>query len=179
MDKLDRIARRLFELGVDLGTKSAIKSALAILGKDDAHIDELYIKIKNELNLPRVKEVPKNRRALFLSHCLRNSKKCRAEMNGIGYECRHCGNCQISEIKKRAETLGYSVFVVPGGSMVFKIITEKKPGAVLGVACYIELEQAMEGAGRINLPNMGVALLRDGCKDTAVDVKKVISMLKV
>lgn len=176
---MDKLVRRLIELGVDVGTKSALKSALAILGKDDTHIDELYIKIKNEVNLPRMKEVPKKERALFLSHCLRNTKKCIATMNGFGYECKHCGNCQISEIKQAAEKLGYSVYIVPGGSMVFKIINEKKPRAVIGVACYVELEQAMENAGRINLPNMGVPLLKDGCKDTAVDVKKVVSMLNV
>ena len=62
--------------------------------------------------------------------------------------------------------------------MVFKIITKKKPKAVMGVACYVELEQAMETAGRLGLPNMGTPLLKDGCKDTNVDVKKVFSMLR-
>ncbi len=175
---MDNLVRRLLELGVDVGTKSALKSALALIGKSDAPVDEIYVKIKNELNAPRIKEIPTNKRILFLSHCLRNSKKCKAEMNGWGYECRHCGACQISEIIKYAEKLGYSVFVVPGGSMVFKIITKKKPKAVMGVACYVELEQAMETAGRLGLPNMGTPLSKDGCKDTNVDVKKVFSMLR-
>ncbi len=179
MDNLDKLARRLIELGVDAGTKNALKSALAVLGKDESRIDELYIRVKNELNMPRMRDVPKNERALFLSHCLRNTKKCHAKMNGFGYECRHCGNCKISGIKHAAEKLGYSVYVVPGGSMVFKIVSEKKPKAVMGVACYVELEQAMENAGRLGMPNMGVPLLRDGCKDTDVDVKKVVSMLNV
>lgn len=176
---MDKLVRRIIELGVDVGTKSALKSALAILGRDDIHIDELYIKIKNELNLPRMKTIQRSERALFLSHCLRNSKNCKAEINGMGYECKHCGSCAISAIKKKAESLGYPVFIVPGGSMVFKIISEKKPKAVMGVACYVELEQAMEAAGRLGLPNMGVPLSRDGCRDTDVDASKVMEMLDI
>lgn len=176
---MDKLVRRLIELGADVGTKSALKSALAILGKDDARIDEIYVRVKNQVNLPRMKEIPKTDRALFISHCLRNSKKCIAKMNGFGYECKHCENCKISGIIIAAKKLGYSVYIVPGGSMVFKIITEKKPKAVMGVACYVELEQGMENAGRLNLPNMGVPLSKDGCKDTRVNVKKVIEMLNV
>jgi len=176
---MDKLIRRLLELGVDLGTKNAIKSALAIIGKSDAHVDEIYIKIKNELNLPRLKEVPKSKRALFLPHCLRDVRNCKAEINEFGYKCKHCGRCPISDIKQAAEKRKYNVFVVPGGSMVFKIISRKKPKAVIGVACYAELEQAMEDAGRRGIPNIGVPLSKDGCKDTKVDVKKVMNMLNV
>jgi hypothetical protein len=53
-------------------------------------------------------------------------------------------------------------------------VKETKPKAALGVACLKELVMAMEN---LPIPTVGVELLRDGCVNTDVDVKKVLKAL--
>ena len=78
-----------------------------------------------------------------------------------------------------AEEKGMKVFIVPGGSMVFKILEKEMPDAVLGIACHKELIIALEKGKEINLPGQCVPLLRDGCKDTIVDMKKVKDIINL
>ena len=81
---------------------------------------------------------------------------------------------KVFRIKNRAETLGYKVFVVPGGSLVMKLINELKPKAVLGVACIKELIMAAE---ELNIPIQVVLLSRDGCVNTDVRIDEVLNVL--
>ncbi len=170
---------RLLKLGMDLGTKDAVKSALQLIDADTSVVDSIYVELKNRFNRKSFARVPYNKRALFLSHCLRHSEKCPAKLSDDGLMCEECGNCSICEIKQEAEKLGYTVYIVPGGSMVFKIIKRAAPDAVMGVACYFELEEAFEKLTTFsNLPYQGVQLSKDGCKDTEVDVDRVLEVLR-
>ncbi len=175
---MQKFIKRLLETGMDLSTKSAVKTALGVLNMKGDLADDVFVKIKNELNREEFSKVPYDKRALFLPHCLRHAKLCEARVNGVGYECRECGRCKIYGLKKEAEKLGYKVYIVPGGSMVFKILKKTKPKAVAGVACYFELEQAIEKLSRAGIPHLSVPLSKDGCKNTKVDVKSVMDILK-
>jgi hypothetical protein len=64
--------------------------------------------------------------------------------------------------------------VVPGGSLVYKLIKELKPKAVLGVACLKELIMALE---EVRIPAQGVILSRDGCVNTDVHLEEVTGKL--
>ena len=167
------LAQKLISTGADLSTRKALKNTLNYLGIKPENIDRLYIELKNSMNSERfMKTDPKNK-IIFLPQCLRNSKTCIAKLGSMGWECGKCSyhkKCKIYQIKQIAEPMGYMVVVVPGGSLVFKLIKELKPRAVLGVACMKELVMAIE---EIRLPAQGVILSRDGCVDTDVDMKHV------
>ena len=173
------LLKRLLSLGVDLSTRSAVKSFLTLMDADTDLADTLYIKIANELNRRPFAETDFKDRALFLPQCLRNVEKCKATMGEYGWECKQCGQCSIAEIKKEADKLGYKVYVVPGGSMVARIIGANGVKGVVGVGCNFELCEAAEKLAMTKIWGQGVPLLKDGCKDTVVNVNEVKKMLRV
>ena len=156
-----------------------MKSLLALIDADTGLADELYTKMANELNYSAFADVDFKDRALLLPQCLRNVEKCKATMGDNGWECKHCGQCAISEIKKEAEKLGYKVYIVPGGSMIARIIKANGIKGVVGVACNFELAEGMEMMATTKIWSQGVTLDKDGCVNTAVDIEKIKRMLQV
>jgi len=170
---MKKLIQQLIGIGADLSTRNTLKAALKVLGIKPENIDKFYVELKNSINRDVFAEIPAKEKILFLPQCLRNGN-CKAKMGKYGYECRDCCSCKAFRIKTYAEGLGYRVFIVPGGSMVLKIIEEFKPKAVAGIACLKELVLAMEN---IKLPCQGIELFRDGCRETDVSLDEVHSVL--
>ena len=171
-----KIITKLLGMGVDLSTKKALKRAIRILGIRPENIDNLYIEIKNSMHEDNFRKTPKSKTIVFLPQCLRDCNKCKARIEEFGYRCVKCSNtCKARKIKEMSEGLGYRTFIVPGGSMVSRVIKELKPKAVLGVACKKELIMAFD---EINVVTQGIELLKDGCVNTDVDIESVMKMLK-
>jgi hypothetical protein len=83
----------------------------------------------------------------------------------------------IGVLKDKGEDLGYQVFIIPGSTFLKKIIEENDFKAVLGVACYQDLNLAMMKLNKFSC--QGVPLLRDGCVNTKVDYKAVLEKMGV
>ncbi|MBU1120981.1 DUF116 domain-containing protein, partial [Candidatus Micrarchaeota archaeon] len=169
---------------IDSGTHSSIaeisERVAKELGLNERLISYTHVEIRNYLNEPRFKRVPFEERILFLPQCLRNSEKCKAVMGEEGWECRKCGNCKIPVLTEKAREKGYSkVFISPGGSLVMKLIKKYKPKAVLGVACHEEVNLALKKLSMANIPSIGVLLLKDGCKDTDVNLNEVMDKMNL
>jgi hypothetical protein len=174
---LKTLAQKLISTGADMSTRKALKQTLNYLGIKPENIDRLYIELKNSMFSERFKKTRPSDKIVFLPQCLRNSKTCTAILTPTGWACRKCSGhktCKVFRIKKRAESLGYRVFVVPGGSLVTKLIDELKPKAVMGVACIKELIMA---ADELSIPIQGVLLSRDGCVNTDVRINDVFEIL--
>lgn len=167
-----KIISKLVSMGFDFSTRKALAKALKIIGVKPDNLDRLYVEVKNSANIEAFRKIPAKDKAVFLPQCLRNAKKCRAPLEERGYRCLNCGSCKIAEIKKALKKKGCKIYIAPGGTMVYKIVRETKPKAALGVACLKELTMAMEN---LPIPTMGVVLLRDGCINTDVEVKRVIA----
>jgi hypothetical protein len=169
------VVSAILDTGMDIGTRSSLKVVMLKLGFDVNLVDQIYVKTKNDAHAAEFSRTPYGERAIFLPQCLRNSAECKAPLTDEGYRCLRCGACPIGRISSEAERLGYGgCYVVPGGSMVFKIMMKRKFKAVLGVACYFELADSMEKASLYKTPAQGVPLTKDGCKDTRVDVEPVL-----
>jgi len=174
----ESLVRRLVEMSMDLGTRDAVKSALEVIGSDTEYVDEVYIRLKNSINQRAFFNSPKNEKALFISHCLRKTPGCPAEMTENGYICKRCGACDIAEILEQSEKLGYTCYIVPGGSMVSNIVKKTNPKACFGIACYTELEEAIGKLARMGIPTRGVPLTKEGCINTKVDLERVRKVLR-
>lgn len=94
---------------------------------------------------------------------------------GIVFIITECGKCSIGVIKKKADKLGYSLYIVPGSSFVKKIVKENNFKAVIGVACHEDLNQMMMLLS--DYCPQGVLLSKTGCFETKVDIKKVFEKL--
>ena len=171
------LAQKLIATGADLSTKKALKNTLNYLGINPDNIDKLYVELNNSIHEDKFKRHSPDSKAVFLPQCLRNSKTCKATLDKHGWKCVKCSghkDCKVFAIKEKGERLGYNVFIVPGGSLVYNIIKELRPKAVLGVACMKELLMAVED---LKIPTQAVLLRKDGCVDTDVSLKDVFSVL--
>jgi hypothetical protein len=90
-------------------------------------------------------------------------------------------DCPIRILREEAERLGYKgVCVAPGGALALRFVQEKKPRAVVAVACQKELLEGKEAVEKLSDPPVVevLPLLRDGCVDTAVDLSAALGLLR-
>jgi hypothetical protein len=174
MDIYERIRTavgRVVDSGAHLNAAKASETIAKKLGLSESMVQYTHVELRNAVYEPEYKQIPFNKRVLFLPHCARHSQKCIATSNGEGLECKHCGNCNISDAKNMAEKLGYKkVFIVPGGSMVKKLLVKYRPKASVGVCCFDEAQLAFDMLKRTSIIPQVVLLLRDGCKDTMINI---------
>ncbi|MCI6995043.1 MAG: DUF116 domain-containing protein [Methanobrevibacter sp.] len=150
------------------------KSIANFLKLDEYLIDDIAIRVRDELNKEKFKSVPAEKTLIFLPHCLRH-RDCPATLQKEGLNCTECGLCSIGVIKKKAEPMGYKLYIVPGSSFVKKIVMENKFKAVLGVACHEDLNQMMMLLS--DFCPQGALLEKTGCFETKVNIKKVFEKL--
>ena len=153
---------------------SPFKTIARVLKLDEHLIDDIAIKVRADVNKEKFREIPAEKTLIFLPHCLRH-KDCPATLQKEGLNCTECGLCSIGVIKKKAEPLGYKLYIVPGSSFVKKIVMENKFEAVVGVACHEDLNQMMMLLS--DFYPQGVLLEKTGCFETSVNVKKVFEKI--
>ena len=153
---------------------SPFKTIARLFKMDDHLIDELAIRLRDDINKEEFKKIPTEKTLIFLPHCLRH-RDCPATLQKEGLNCTECGLCSIGVIKKKAEPLCYKVYIVPGSSFVKKIVMENKFQAVVGVACHEDLNQMMMLLS--DFCPQGVLLDQTGCFETKVNIKKVFEKL--
>lgn len=122
-------------------------------------------------------------RALLLPHCSRKymDKRCKAKFNKktSSYKCMHCSpDCKINKATTLGEKKGYTVYILPGGSCIEKIMKNKKHDGIVGVACCDEIKLGRKYLKTINIPTQGVPLLKNGCCETNFNLKILESVLE-
>ncbi len=178
--KIKESVAGLIDSGAHVNAAESTKFLAKKLGLPERLVNYTHTEIRNKLNESRYVSVPFGERILFVPQCLRNSQKCKAVLGDEGWICRECGSCKIYALSKIAEKYGYPKhFIVPGGSMVKKLIEKYRPSAVLGVACFNEVNMAMDNLQGSAVAHQAVLLLRDGCRDTDVNVDEVEEKLKL
>jgi uncharacterized protein len=179
-EKIRSAIGKVVDSGAHLNAAKATENIAKKLGLSESMVQYTHIELRNVIYEPEYKKISYNERVLFLPHCARDSKKCKATSNGEGLECKKCGACQICEAIKIAEGLSYKkVFVVPGGSMVKKLLAKYEPKASVGVCCFDEALLAFEMLKEIKIVPQVVLLLRDGCKDTVINLPLLEEKLKL
>ena len=144
-----------------------LKRLVKMLGLSEKLVDEIGIEIRNRIFEEEFVKSDPEKRILVFPQCLR-SPKCPAPLTRYGIQCKQCGRCAISDLKKTAEAAGYKVYIVPGGSFVKRIVKKDTPSGAVGVACGYELNYSMMEISSF-CPVQGVPLLKDGCFCTKVD----------
>lgn len=174
-----RFIKKLSKTKVSGIAVEKLEQLAAKMGVDEKQLLQLYVDTKNNASKRKFATAPYSERILLLPQCLR-SRNCPAELKEFGYECMECGKCDIPEIIHQAEKLGYKdVFIIPGGSVVTKILNKEKPKACLGVSCLKELVLGSFVCEKLGVVAQGITLLRDGCVETAVNWKKVKNVLRL
>ena len=169
--KIRTAVGRVADASAHLNAANAAERIGKSLGLSDSLIQYTHVELRNSVFEPEFRRVPINQRMLFLPHCARNAKSCKAVMDEEGYKCKECGGCNIGEAIGIAKKLGYGqIFVVPGGSLVKKLIEKYKPKAAIGVCCFNEALMSFEIVKNLSVIPQIVLLLKDGCKDTKINL---------
>jgi len=152
-------------------------AVVARAGVDAMYRDYVGILLNNEVWSEHLASVPFDRRLLLLPKCLRVEDKCPAPFDEFGLLCKQCGLCTIQDLQEEAERLGYAVLVAEGSALVMALIQSGKVDAIVGVSCLSVLERAFPYMEAAAIPGVAIPLLQDDCRDTAVDIDWVWSVV--
>lgn len=139
----------------------------------------LMVEINNCVWRDTVASIPYEKRILLLPKCLRNSSKCKADIDELGLLCHQCKNCTIPDLQDKAEDLGMMSIVAEGFTSVIGLIENRVVDAVIGVSCLESLEKAFPLLINNAVPGLAIPLNIAGCKDTNVDYDYVDQMISM
>lgn len=130
-------------------------------------------------------QVNPSERILLLPHCLRRSDSCKAVYNKEGLQCVKCNpDCPVNLLQNAALDSGYKgICVAPGGRLAVNYVKEKKPRAIVAVACEKELEEGVQGVEELNRESnikpviVIIPLVKDGCVDTVVNIEEALEII--
>lgn len=146
------------------------------VGVDAKIVDNIGVEVRNKVNEKEFQKIEPEDTIIVLPHCLRNVE-CQAKLDASGVVCENCNRCVIGVLKNKGEEMGYRVFIIPGSTFLKKIVEQNQFKAVLGVACYQDLNLAMMKVAKFS--PQGVPLIKDGCVNTKVDTRAVFEMMGV
>jgi len=142
------------------------------LGIRKEEIRRSFIAINNQLVLAEAKRVKPEKLLLLLPHCLQHHD-CKVRIIGDVENCKGCGNCKIKELVALSKKYRVPAAVATGGTLARKIVVDKKPEVIIGVACDRDLTSGIQDTYPI--PVFGILNKRPfgPCYDTDVDLALV------
>ncbi len=148
-----------------------------VMGLSKDEIRRCFIVINNELVLSENQKVRPERMLILLPHCLQNHE-CDVRITGNIENCKRCGRCKIKDIVELSHRYHVSISVATGGTMARRIVKEKRPDLIIGVACERDLTSGIQDAYPI--PVFGIYNQRPNgpCFDTDVDLNLIEGGMK-
>jgi len=179
-NKIRSLAAQAVSMGLTMSPTDLARKISKETGiKDEKWVQYTSVELVNRVNSDLYSRTSKSDRIVFVPHCLRNIKVCKAAVGEEGYRCAKCGGCVIQSIVEECERTDTKYFMVAGGSIVVKLIDKYRPKAVLGVACFNELKMALEKTGERQITTQVVMLSKDGCVNTEVNLKEVLEKINM
>jgi len=176
----DRMRQRAVALAATLGAQPQRADLerlgarlLDEVGLSGEQLGFAMVCVSNAWWADRYSAVPTGKRLLLLPHCLRHADVCKGTYDANGLNCVECGACELGDLKRDAEALGYAVLIAEGGPIVAEVVLSGRADAVLGVACLDSLEKAFDRVAQFGVPHVAVPLLIDGCVDTIAELDLV------
>jgi uncharacterized protein len=147
-----------------------IAGKLIGVGKDE--VRRAFIAINNQLVLGEARRVPPQKILILLPQCIQNHE-CGVRITGNVKNCKACGKCKIKDLVGLSEKYGLSISVATGGTLARKIVVDKRPEIIIGVACERDLTSGIQDTYPI--PVYGILNRRPHgpCFDTDVDLELV------
>lgn len=147
------------------------------LGWDEEKIKNSYIQVSNQLVKARSKSHPAKKVMLLAPHCLQWSG-CPYKITMDVRNCQGCGKCPVTKLRELAERYGVDLAIATGGTFARKFIKDKRPDAVVAIACERDLTSGIQDI--VKIPVMGVVNERPHgpCANTSVDLEKAEEAIK-
>jgi hypothetical protein len=142
------------------------------IGISKDQVRRSFITMNNQLVLAEARRVHPNRLLILLPQCLQ-FHECDVRITGNVKNCKSCGRCKIKNLVELSDKYGVSISVATGGTLARKIVVDKKPQLIIGVACERDLTSGIQDTYPI--PVFGILNRRPNgpCYDTDVDLELV------
>lgn len=136
-----------------------------------------FIDINNFLLFSLNKRITLDRILILLPHCLQ-LHNCKAKITDDIHNCLNCGKCNIKELAILSDKKGIFIAVATGGTLARRVLEEKRPKAVIAVACERDLSSGVIDS--FPLPVYGLPNIRPNgpCRDTLVDVSALSELIE-
>ena len=157
------IIKFLFPLAVRIGK---------IFGIKRRQLEGSFIAVSNLIFMKSKIKVPAKRLLVLVPHCLQLAS-CPHKITRDPNNCKRCGGCNIGDLMKLSEELGFIFFVATGGTLARQVVIKNRPQAVLAIACERDLMSGIQDV--YPLPAVGVLNIRPNgpCYNTRVDIDEV------
>lgn len=177
-----RIHKKLSKKTLELIEKFRIQEATGLEISDAIMLLQDFIEIQATNILQRKEFLQTRKRALLLPHCSRKymDNRCKATFDPEipSYFCNHCSeDCLINKATRLAQSRGYDVYVLPGGSCISKLLKRHHYEGIVGVACGEEIRLGGEALNRLGLVAQAVPLIKNGCAKTAFSLETLEKVL--
>lgn len=164
------IIKFLFPMAVRIGK---------IFGIKRRQLEGSFIAVSNLIFIKSRIKVPAKKLLVLSPHCLQLAT-CPHKITRDPNNCKRCGKCNIGDLMKLSEEMGFVFFVATGGTLARQVVIENRPQAVLAIACERDLMSGIQDV--YPLPAVGVLNIRPNgpCYNTRVDmdeVKKTLSQI--
>ncbi|MBI5328583.1 MAG: DUF116 domain-containing protein [Deltaproteobacteria bacterium] len=135
-------------------------------------IEQSFIEINNQLVMGMGKKVKPERILILMPHCIQYID-CKIKVTQNVKNCAGCGKCEIGELLELSDEFGIDLFISTGGTIARRKVYEKKPNAIVAVACERDLTSGIQDA--YPLPVLAVVNKRPQgyCMGTGVNVEDV------
>jgi uncharacterized protein len=143
-----------------------------MIGINEDKIRRSFIAINNQLVLAENNKVKPEKLLILLPHCLQNHD-CVVRVTGNVENCKGCGKCKIKYLVEFSQKYHVPISVATGGTLARRIVVEKRPDIIIGVACERDLTSGIQDSYPI--PVFGILNRRPfgPCFDTDIDLELV------
>ncbi|KJS20939.1 MAG: hypothetical protein VR72_12685 [Clostridiaceae bacterium BRH_c20a] len=142
------------------------------LGIEDDKIKSSYIQVSNQLVKLEQKVISPGKILILAPHCLQRVQ-CPYKITVDVNNCRQCGQCPVGDLLTLSVEKGTQMVVATGGTFARKFIKEKRPQAIVAIACERDLTSGIQDVEVI--PVIGIVNERpEGpCHNTRVNLCQV------
>lgn len=161
------LIKLLFPVAVRIGKLFGVKRR---------QIEGSFIVVSNLIFMKSGIKVPAKRLLVLSPHCLQLST-CPHKITRDPNNCKRCGGCNVGDLMKLSEELGFTFFVATGGTLARQVVKKIRPQAILAIACERDLMSGIQDV--YPLPAVGVLNIRPNgpCNNTRVDMEEVRRVL--
>ncbi|MBR1580894.1 MAG: DUF116 domain-containing protein [Selenomonadaceae bacterium] len=162
------LIRLLFPMSVRIGR---------LFGISRRQLEGSFIAVSNLIFLKCGIKVKADRLLVLVPHCLQLAT-CPHKITRDPNNCKRCGGCNIGDLMKLSDELGFHFLVATGGTLARQFVKKTRPKAVLAIACERDLMSGIQDV--YPLPAVGVLNIRPNgpCYNTRVDMNDVRRMLE-
>ena len=148
-----------------------------VFGIRRRQLEGSFVAVSNLIFMKSGIKVPAKRLLVLSPHCLQLTS-CPHKITRDPNNCKRCGGCNVGDLMKLADELGFTFFVATGGTLARQVVKKIRPQAVLAIACERDLMSGIQDV--YPLPAVGILNIRPNgpCNNTRVDMDEVRRLLE-